>query len=65
MCWVANRKMYFSLIILMEKDGDVHMRVNRGHANHDDSKSYSGSCATMGKGILINILKKLRLVTQS
>ena len=50
---------------MIDEGGNVTMHVDGSHAMHEDGKAHSGLFATMGKGAMINISKKLGLVTTS
>ena len=56
---------FLLLIISADKDGKVHMCIDGAHAIHSDGRGHSGMHATMGRGRMINVSKKLRLVTVS
>lgn len=53
------------LIISIDVDGEVCMRIDGAHAIHADGKGHSGMFVTMGREDMINVSKKLGLVTTS
>ena len=55
---------FIPLIISITKKGAI-IYIDGAHAIHMDAKGHSGLYATMGKGAMINVLKKLGLNTLS
>ena len=51
------------MIITIDKDGVVNIYIDRAHTIHSDGKSYLEIFITMGYSIIINISKKLGVVT--
>ena len=43
----------------------MHIYIDSTYMVHTDGKGHTGLYLTLGKGIIINILKKLELVTTS
>ena len=56
---------YLPLIISIDSEGNVIIYIDRAHAVHIDTKEYSSLFVIMGKGAMINILKKLKLIITS
>ena len=56
---------YLPLIISIDKDGEAHTCIDSAHAMHSDRRGHSGLYLTMGRGGMINVSKKLGLVTLS
>ena len=46
-------------------DGEVHIYIDGAHAVHNDGRGQLGLYLAMGKGAIMNVSKKLRLVTTS
>ena len=59
------RTRFLLLIIEINKEGNVHICIDRAHAVYNDAKGHSGLYLTMGHGAMINISKKLGVVTTS
>ena len=55
---------FIPLIISITKKGAI-IYIDCAHAIHTDAKGHSGLYATMGKGAMINVSKKLGLNTLS
>ena len=53
------------MIIAIDKENKVQIYIDRAHAIHIDRKGYSGIFLMIGRGRMINISKKLELVTLS
>ena len=51
--------------IAIDEEGNDMMHVDGSHATHSDGKGYSFLVITMGKGAMINVSKKLGLVTMN
>jgi len=56
---------FLPLIIKIDDKGNVYIYIDRVHAVHADGKEYSGLYMMMDKGAIINVSKKLGLVTNS
>ena len=56
---------FLPLITSIDEDGKVLTCVDGAHASHEDGKGNSGLFATMGLGAILNVSKKLGLVTTS
>ena len=56
---------YLSLVIEIDKAGNIWIHIDRAHAVYSNSKEYLGLHLVIGYGAMINILKKLGLVTTS
>ena len=56
---------FLPLIISIDSDREAHTFIDRAHAVHADGRGHSGMHLTMGKGAMMNVLKKLGLVTTS
>ena len=52
-----------ALIVSTDDDGEAHTRIDGSHAVHVDEKGHSEMCLTMEKGAMMNVSKKLGLVT--
>ena len=55
---------FLPTIIAITEDGAI-IYIDGSHAVHTDAKGHSGMFTTMGRGALLNIAKKLGLVTVS
>ena len=58
-------KTIFLLIIAIDKDENVYAYIDRLYVMHLDARDYLCLFLTMGRGVMINTLKKLGLVTTS
>ena len=56
---------FIPLIIGIGDDGNTVIHIDGAHAVHNDCKGHSGLYLTMGKGAMINVSKKLGLLTNS
>ena len=56
---------YIPLIISIREDGEVCIYIDGAHAVHANGKEHSGLYVMIGKGAMINVLKKLGLVMNS
>ena len=56
---------FLPLVIVIDNKGEVLVCIDRVHTVFNNSKEYSGLYFTMSKGTMINILKKLSVVTTS
>jgi hypothetical protein len=55
----------FLPLIIMNDGNDTIIYIDGAHAVHNDCKGHSGLFVTQGKGAMINVSKKLGLVTNS
>ena len=56
---------FLPMIIAIDKEGNTMMHIDGSHATHADGKVHSGLFITMGKGPMMDVSKKLSLVTTS
>ena len=56
---------FLPMIIVIDKEGNTMMHTDGSHATHSDSKGNPGLFITMEKCAMINVSKKLYLVTMS
>ena len=71
--WIKLKKLfgciwktpYFPLIAVIDQNGDVIIYIDGDHVVHADSKGHAGLFLTMGKGAMVNVSKKLGVVTTS
>ena len=56
---------YMLLIIGIDVNGDTCVYIDVSHAVHVDGKGYSGMCVTIGHDSMINLSKKLGIVSNS
>ena len=56
---------FVPLITSIDDNGRVLMHIDGARSLHTDGKGHSGLFVTMGLGVMINISKKLGLVTTS
>ena len=56
---------FIPLIIGIDDEGNTMIYIDGAHAVHGDCKGHSGLFLTLGRGAMINVSKKLRLVTVS
>ena len=49
----------------IDESGEVRACIDGARAVHNDGKGHSGTCLTMGKGAMMNVSKKLGLVSTS
>ena len=54
-----------TLIIAIDKKGDASICIDIAHAVHADGKGHAGVVVAMKKSAIINVSKKLGLVTTS
>lgn len=67
MRWLQNyiwKTRFIPLIITINDDGAITC-IDGAHTVHADAKGHSGLFNTMGKGAMINVSKKLGIVTNS
>ena len=57
--------LFLSTTIAIDKEVNAMTYVDGSHATHADSKARSGLFTTMGKCAMMNVSKKLSLVTKS
>ena len=60
--WEAR---FLPIVLSIDENGEVTTHIDGIHAVHDDGKGHSGLCLTMEQGAMMNVLKKLGLVTTS
>ena len=56
---------WLPLIIKMNGNGEMMIYIDGAHMVHMDTRGHSGLFATMGKGAMLNVAKKLGMVTIS
>ena len=56
---------YLPLIIITDNEGNTHIYINEVHIVYLDGRDYSSMHIIMGTRAMINVSKKLQLVTKS
>ena len=56
---------HLPLIISINENGEAYACIDGAHAIHSDGKGHSGMHLAMGRGGMMNVSKKLGLVTTS
>ena len=54
-----------TLAIKIDKDGEVQICIDEDYEVHADRKEHSGLFLIIGRGFVVNVSKKLRLVVIS